>query len=266
MRGHSDVEAIGPAPERLQFQFTPRRLRDFVDPDHLLIRIDEQFDFSELVAPLEDRYCPDNGRPAIQTVSRAEGRLKNGKEFDAGYSLVALLAYDRKPETLTQGQLAGTRCYSHGEIIAGLIPPSSPLQDDFEYTETVERPECPDPYKIGSTAGRPGSRGEMAKAWEDAKEKSQRVRESEISVYTTKARELTAEGDNFALKADVPDLLEEHGPGVYTVILMASLADDPGDEVEIISEFFIFHEVRPQRTYGQGTRAAQFSLTPEESP
>ena len=47
------------------FQFNTRRLRDFVDPDHLLIRIDEQFDFARLVAPLEDRYCPDNGCPAI---------------------------------------------------------------------------------------------------------------------------------------------------------------------------------------------------------
>ena len=47
------------------FQFTNRHLRDCVDPDHLLIRIDEQFDFGELVDPLEDRYCPDNGRPAI---------------------------------------------------------------------------------------------------------------------------------------------------------------------------------------------------------
>ena len=47
------------------FQFTTRRLRDFIDPDHLLIRIDERFDFARLVTPLEDRYCPDNGRPAI---------------------------------------------------------------------------------------------------------------------------------------------------------------------------------------------------------
>ena len=47
------------------FQFTTRRLRGFVNPDHLLIRIDEQFDFGKLVATLEDRYCPDDGRPAI---------------------------------------------------------------------------------------------------------------------------------------------------------------------------------------------------------
>ena len=47
------------------FQFTTRCLQDFIDPDHLLVRIDEQFDFGKLVALVEDRYCPDNGRPAV---------------------------------------------------------------------------------------------------------------------------------------------------------------------------------------------------------
>ena len=35
------------------FQFTTKRLRDFIDPNHLLIQIDEQMDFAKLVAPLE---------------------------------------------------------------------------------------------------------------------------------------------------------------------------------------------------------------------
>ena len=47
------------------FQFTSRRLRDFIDPNHLLIRTDEELDFAKLVAPLEEYYCPDFGRPAI---------------------------------------------------------------------------------------------------------------------------------------------------------------------------------------------------------
>ena len=55
------------------FQFTSKRLRDFIDPNHLLIQIDEQLDFSKLVAPLGHRYCPDFGRPAIhpETMVRA---------------------------------------------------------------------------------------------------------------------------------------------------------------------------------------------------
>lgn len=47
------------------FQFTEKRLRDFIDPDHLLIQIDDHLDFSKLVAPLEKRYCRDHGRPAV---------------------------------------------------------------------------------------------------------------------------------------------------------------------------------------------------------
>ena len=47
------------------FQFTTKRLRDFMDPKHPLIQIDEEFDFPNLVKPLEDYYCRDYGRPAI---------------------------------------------------------------------------------------------------------------------------------------------------------------------------------------------------------
>jgi len=47
------------------FQFTTKKLRDFIDPAHLLIQIDEKVDFSKLVEPLERNYSTDNGRPAI---------------------------------------------------------------------------------------------------------------------------------------------------------------------------------------------------------
>ena len=46
-------------------RFTTKQLRDFIDPNHLLIEIDEQLDFAKLVAPLEERYCLDFGRPVI---------------------------------------------------------------------------------------------------------------------------------------------------------------------------------------------------------
>lgn len=42
-----------------------RRLRDLIDPKHLLIRIDTAFDFATLSAELEHAYVPERGRPAI---------------------------------------------------------------------------------------------------------------------------------------------------------------------------------------------------------
>lgn len=47
------------------FQFTTRQLRDFIDPNHLLIKIDGAFDFAELVAPLGEKYSRGSGRPAV---------------------------------------------------------------------------------------------------------------------------------------------------------------------------------------------------------
>ena len=40
-------------PDSALFQFTTRQLRDYFDPNHLLIKIDEEFEFGELVTPLE---------------------------------------------------------------------------------------------------------------------------------------------------------------------------------------------------------------------
>lgn len=47
------------------FQITTRQLRDFIDPNHLLIKIDEAFDFAEPVVPLAERYSRDSGRPTV---------------------------------------------------------------------------------------------------------------------------------------------------------------------------------------------------------
>ena len=61
-----DARAAGPLPQGLHpLPVHSKRLRDFIDSNHLLIRIDEQLDFAKIAAPLEERNCPDFGRPAV---------------------------------------------------------------------------------------------------------------------------------------------------------------------------------------------------------
>ena len=38
--------------ESALFQFITKQLRDFIDPNHILVQIDEKFDFPKLVAKL----------------------------------------------------------------------------------------------------------------------------------------------------------------------------------------------------------------------
>lgn len=57
------------------FQFTTRRLRDFIDPNPRLMRTDEELDFANLVQPLEECYCPDFGRPTTHPEVMARALL-----------------------------------------------------------------------------------------------------------------------------------------------------------------------------------------------
>jgi len=47
------------------FQFSAKPLRAYIAPNHLLLKIDELFDFSYVVDLVKPFYCPDNGRAAI---------------------------------------------------------------------------------------------------------------------------------------------------------------------------------------------------------
>ena len=70
------------------------------------------------------------------------------------------------------------------------------------------------------------------------------MRETEINLSFRKAREMTADGREFSLLADMSELLDEHGAGVYTVVLLASLTEGSREPDTVISEYSIFHEVR----------------------
>lgn len=57
-----------------------------------------------------------------------------------------------------------------------------------------------------------------------------------------KALELTVESGDFAVTADLSSVLDEYGPGVYTVALLAQLKSVGQNDHEVISEYSIFHE------------------------
>jgi transposase len=47
------------------FQFSPKPLRAYIAPNHILLKIDELFDFSYVVDLVRSYYCSDNGRAAV---------------------------------------------------------------------------------------------------------------------------------------------------------------------------------------------------------
>ena len=202
----------------------------------------------------EGDYVELNRLPVIEAgVLEVGGSLGRGHTFAGTVPLIAFIVYDPRPRKLTGGQLARTYCYGHGEYIAALIPPSRLLEDEFEFTFSQEEPQCIDPYDVRQSAAEPESQEENIRVFEESREESLRLRETETTLSFRKADEMTVNGREFSIVADVSELLDEHGAGVYTVVLLASLEKGSEEPDTVISEYSIFHGVRAPGGYGEET-------------
>ena len=171
------------------------------------------------------------------------GRLREGYEFNYQNSLGVRVYYDPEPRALTQGQLARTSCYSEGEIIASISPPSPLIVQNLGNHTTVQELACTDPYEISANARRPYTQADTARAWKDRREESEKIRDTRVEFQIMEAREMTVEGREFTVAADVGELLDEHGPGIYTIVLLAALEGWGKRDIYPIVEYSVFHQV-----------------------
>lgn len=186
--------------------------------------------------------------PAIEDgVLTLSGATESGVLFLGSEDLSVGVFYDRPPHPLTRGQVARTYCYRVGRPVAFLRLPltggSYYVDDDF--TESYS--PCPDPYDVPVDAPPPRSPGEAHDFWQAAYDASQDRPETTITGRWVTADEWHAKDSSFSVKADLSDVLADHGPGVYTVILWGWKPD--GETTIIISEYSVFYGVTPPDTY-----------------
>ena len=233
---------------------SPGHRETMLSPEYRRVNIGLAWDRNvfKVVQHFEGDYVELDTIPAIEDgVLELEGTLTAGHAFTGQIPLMALIAYDPAPRQLSAGQLARTYCYGHGESTLAFIPPSRLLRDEFEFTQTYEEPECIDPYNVQRSAAEPESQVESARMFEDSRERSEQMQETELTLRFRKAGEMTASGREFSLRADMADLLDERGPGVYTVVLIAALEGmSSGEPDTVISEYSIFHEAQAPTGYG----------------
>ncbi len=234
---------------------SPGHRETMLSPEYRKVNLGLAWDRNvfKVIQHFEGDYVELDALPVIEDGAlELAGKLNKGYSFTGQVPLLAMIAYDPAPERLSAGQLARTYCYAHGEGIGVFIPPSRLLRDEFELTQTLAEPVCVDPYDVGRSAPEPESQAESARMFQESKDRSELVRETELSLMVRKARELTVDGREFYLRADMTELLDEYGPGVYTVVLIAELEEKSAGEPDTaISEYSIFHGVRAPKDYSR---------------
>lgn len=178
--------------------------------------------------------------PAIDAggVLAFSGATRDGDAFGEPPDLGVQVYHDPPPRPLTRGQLARTYCYGAGLPVAALRPPPGPrsFYPDDAFT-TSHRP-CPSPYDAPADAPAPGSPDEAHAAWRAAYDASQAREARSVTARWITADEWTADGQRFAVTADLSDVLAEHGAGVYSLAVWGVVEG----ERAVISEYAIFCE------------------------
>ena len=142
-----------------------------------------------------------------------------------------------------------TYCYTYGLRVAMLRWPLPAGQQWPNDQATIEEPGCPDPYAL--------PRLPPASSFEDALSLHAEARDAYYeSIYsppsvtypwiTAKRWEVTV--DTFDVEANLTEVLAQHGPGVYSVVVWWS--DAATGDFLTMAEYSIFYRVEPPETYG----------------
>ncbi len=207
--------------------------------------------YVRLALLLERDYVQYDQLPVIENgILTLSGRVKNGINLDGGKGLSAAVIYDPPPQPITTGQIARVYSSNNGILVAAIRRPPAEGKHWTEDESTRKYNPCPSPYDIAANAPAPGSSGGSFDLHDAAKKKCLAIRADaeggiEITYPRITASKWAIQGDTFAITADLSDVIQRHGNGLYKVVVWGSLE---GEQVGI-SEYVIFHGVTPPDTY-----------------
>ena len=197
------------------------------------------------VQQFEGEYIEYTVLPEINDgVLSMEGKVKNGANLEHGDHIRVTVLYYPQPQPLTIGQIARVYSSCLGRKVALLSYKSSGT------AESTWTP-CLNPYDVPSDAPPPTSTYAAHELWEEAQARYESLDASvPITVARIRMSRWELDGDRFAVSADLGDVLETHGPGVYQVTVFGVLDGN----VDLISEYSIFHGIPRPASYDSPAR------------
>ena len=221
---------------------SPGHRDNILKPRHRKVNIGLAWDRYNFVAvqQFEGDYVEYTVLPTLNGgVLSMEGKLKNGANLEHGDHFRVTVFYHPPPHQLTQGQIARVYGSCLGRKVAFLSYRSAG-------TAMSTWTPCLNPYDVPPDAPAPTSACVAHELWEEARARYEALVESmPITVTKVRMSRWELDGDRFAVTADLGDVLETHGSGVYQVTVFGVLDGN----AEWISEYSIFHGIPRPASY-----------------
>ena len=231
------------------FMQSPGHRDAILDPHNAKVNLGLAWDDYNMmvVQHFEYDYVVFEEPPAIRDgVLSFSGTALNGASFRSADDLTVQIYYDPPPYNLTPGQIARTYCYDLGTVAVALVPPPSPGSYYTTSSYHVTTTPCPNPYDVPADAPVPASYDQAHAMWRQSYLDSMSAPAITLTVPFQSATEWSVSGDDFAVEGDIKSLLQERGPGVYTIVVWG-IADGEG---VVISERSVFYQVDLPGGYG----------------
>ena len=214
--------------------------RSILDKSHKKVNIGLAWDRFHLFAyqHFEGDYVVYSELPTIENnILQVGGSVKGGARFRKKEDLSVQIYYDPPPHILTRGQLSKAGCYSYESPVASL---RYPLTAGWSYSLDIDfgkHSTCTSPYDVSADTPAPSS-----PVWFNFSLSSLTL---PYIVNWITASTWTATDEKFSITADIGEVLEEHGDGVYSVLIWGKV----DGERAVISEYSIFYGITPPDIY-----------------
>lgn len=236
-------------------------------PDSTLLHIGIAADAFNvnMVQQFSSDYVTYTSRPSIApggllTLSGSTSGATPGLE---GFASVSIY-HDAPPHPLTVGQLTATYAVCKGRQVAYLRKPGR----DVVIKTKTESPGCVDPYRVSPDRQAPQTYDDAGAAWQEAKAASEAAEAVTYQYKGIPAERMDFTGNAFNISADLSAILDEHGPGVYRILLWGT-PDHMGKNA-VLSEQSVFWHASPPAGAPYGVHlpgsAPSSTATPRPTP
>ena len=201
---------------------SPGHRKNILDPVHRKVNIGLAWDRYnvQMYQHFEGDYVGYSSMPKIDNgLLSFSGRVKNGAVLGSPRDFQVQIYYDPPPSPLTPGQVARTYCYDHGRNVASLREKLTGGRHWTTHSYSLPYQKCPDPAEVPPDAAPPKSHDDAFRMWREAVELSRSTPSRNITAPWIDAEPLSVNGDSFSVNANIRDLLDKHGEGVYSVMI-----------------------------------------------
>ncbi|MYC36440.1 MAG: CAP domain-containing protein [Chloroflexi bacterium] len=232
------------------FLGSPGHRRAITDPAYRKVNLGiawDRYNF-RVVQLFQGNYVEFEELPALENgVLSFKGTLRNGAALvpdNINKDLGVQVYYDPPLQAFTRGQLTRVYSSSPGDLVASIRPEA---KDGWHYSSdnfTMCLNDYPEPQDFPPDTPAPRTPEESHTMHSRAKAGISLCKNATIPWLDASRWKLRT--DSFDVRVGLRSILQQHGPGVYTVVLWANL----DGEKEVVSEYSIFHETKPPSGYG----------------